>query len=225
METIRELNTWSIIIRVLLSLIIGGLLGMERGRKNRPAGFRTYMLVCFGSAMVMMTNQYAYQFFQNTDPVRMGAQVISGVGFLGAGTIIMTSRNNVKGVTTAAGLWAAACSGLAIGLGFYEGAIISGITIYFVLSGMQYLDKMIRNRSRIIDLYVEYGKGMEFSCFLKYARENSFDIFDVQISRGATGVDSVISFTVSAKSLIKRTHAEMTDALSKAPGVTFIEEI
>ncbi len=225
MEAIRELNTLSIIIRVLLSLIIGGLLGMERGRKNRPAGFRTYMLVCFGSAMVMMTNQYAFQFLQSTDPVRMGAQVISGVGFLGAGTIIMTSKNNVKGITTAAGLWAAACSGLAIGLGFYEGAIISGITIYIVLSGMQHFDKLIRNHSKVVDLYVEYGQGLEFSCFLKYARENSFDIFDVQISRSATGVDSVMCFTISAKSLVRRTHAEMTEALGNAPGVTYIEEI
>ncbi|MGI5900272.1 MAG: MgtC/SapB family protein [Christensenellales bacterium] len=225
MEAIRELNIWSVIIRVLLSLIVGGLLGMERGRKNRPAGFRTYMLVCFGSAMVMMTNQYAFQFFQNTDPVRMGAQVISGVGFLGAGTIIMTNRNHVKGITTAAGLWAAACSGLAIGVGFYEGAIISGITIYLVLSGMQYVDKLIRNRSKMIDLYIEYSQGLEFSHFLKYAREHSFDIFDVQISRSAPGVDSVMCFTISAKTLIRRTHAEMTEVLGNAPGVTFIEEV
>lgn len=221
MDMFRELNTWSILIRTLMSLVIGGLLGLERGRKNRPAGFRTYMLVCFGSAMVMMTNQYALQIFEATDPVRMGAQVISGVGFLGAGTIIMTNKSNVKGITTAAGLWAAACSGLAIGIGFYEGAIISGVTIYFILAGMKYIDKLIHTHSKTTDFYIEYSRDMEFSCFLKYARENSFDIFDVQVNKTAVSP----CFTLSAKSLISRTHAKMAESLSEAPGVTYIEEI
>ena len=86
----RELNLYSLIIRIVLSLFIGGILGFDRGRKNRPAGFRTYMLVCLGSTLVMITNQYVFQVFKSGDPVRLGAQVVSGVGFLGAGTIILT---------------------------------------------------------------------------------------------------------------------------------------
>ena len=120
MDEIRFLTDSSIVIRILFSLVIGGILGLERGLKNRPAGLRTYILVCMGSCIVMMTNQYVYQVYGTGDPVRMAAQVISGIGFLGAGTIIVTRRNQIKGLTTAAGLWASACIGLSIGIGLYE---------------------------------------------------------------------------------------------------------
>lgn len=128
---LREINLASVCLRIVLSLIIGGILGLERGRKNRPAGFRTYILVCLGSTLVMMTNQYVYQVFGTSDPTRMGAQVVSGIGFLGAGTIIVTGRQQIKGITTAAGMWTSACCGLAIGIGFYEGAIAGGIIVFF----------------------------------------------------------------------------------------------
>mgnify|MGYP001027887749 CR=1 FL=1 len=114
----------------MLTLTIGGMIGLERGSKNQSAGFRTYMLVCLGAASVMMTNQYICDHFESGDPSRLGAQVISGIGFLGAGTIIVTKRNQVRGLTTAAGLWSSACLGLAVGIGFYEGAVAAKITLY-----------------------------------------------------------------------------------------------
>ena len=133
LDYLRELNIASICLRILLSLIIGGILGLERGKNNRPAGFRTYILVCLGSSIVMMTNQYVYQIFGASDPTRMGAQVISGIGFLGAGTIMVTGRQQIKGITTAAGMWTSACCGLAIGTGFYEGAIVGGIIVFLIM--------------------------------------------------------------------------------------------
>lgn len=123
---VREVTYISIIIRILAAFLLGGVIGMERGMKNRPAGLRTYMLVCVGSCLIMLTNQYIYQVFDTGDPVRMGAQVVSGIGFLGAGTIVVTKRNQIRGLTTAAGLWAAAAVGLAIGIGFYEAAVLGG---------------------------------------------------------------------------------------------------
>ena len=105
---IREVTYLAVALRIFAAVIIGGILGLERGMKNRPAGLRTYMLVCVGACVVMLTNQYIYQVFGSGDPVRMGAQVVSGIGFLGAGTIIVTRRNQIKGLTTAAGLWSAA---------------------------------------------------------------------------------------------------------------------
>ena len=131
---LREINTVSIILRLTLATICGGVLGAERGRKRRPAGLRTHILVCIGAAMVMITSQYMTDILRiSTDASRMGAQVISGIGFLGAGTIMVVGKNEVKGLTTAAGLWACACMGLAIGIGFYEGAIISCIFLTFIL--------------------------------------------------------------------------------------------
>lgn len=123
-ELLQELNWISITVRLLLALICGGILGIEREKKRRPAGLRTYMLVCVGAAFVMITNEYMSFKYEGVDPSRMGAQVISGIGFLGAGTIIVTGRNRVKGLTTAAGLWAAACIGLAAGAGFYSGQLL-----------------------------------------------------------------------------------------------------
>ena len=100
---VRELTYAAIVIRILAAFALGGIIGMERGMKNRPAGLRTYMLVCVGSCLIMLTNQYIYQVFGTGDPVRMGAQVVSGIGFLGAGPIVVTKRNQIRGLTTAAG--------------------------------------------------------------------------------------------------------------------------
>ena len=118
---IHPLTLQEVVIRILAAIFIGGLIGLERGMKNRPAGLRTYMLVCVGSCLVMMTNQYVFQSSGSGDPMRLGAQVISGIGFLGAGTIVVTRHNQIKGLTTAAGLWVSAGLGLALGIGFYSG--------------------------------------------------------------------------------------------------------
>ena len=101
MLQMRELTLASIVLRILLAVFLGGVIGLERGMKNRAAGLRTYMLVCMGSCIVMVTNQYIYQAYGTGDPVRMGAQVVSGIGFLGAGSIIVTARNQIRGLTTA----------------------------------------------------------------------------------------------------------------------------
>ena len=141
-DYLRELNLASVLLRLLLAMLFGGLIGMERGRKGRAAGFRTYMLVCLGAALTMLLSQYEYVMLETrwaplaaemgmrTDVARFGAQVINGIGFLGAGTIIVTGRQEVKGLTTAAGLWASACMGLAIGAGFYECVLLGFLLIF-----------------------------------------------------------------------------------------------
>ena len=134
MLELREITAVGIFVRIIVAMLLGGLIGLERGIKNRPAGFRTYMLVSIGACIVMLVNQYSYQATGAGDPTRMGAQVISGIGFLGAGTIIVTSHNQIKGLTTAAGLWASACVGLAAGIGLYEAAVAGSMAIVAVLT-------------------------------------------------------------------------------------------
>lgn len=120
-------------IRLLLSAVLGCIIGFEREQYNRPAGARTYALVCIGSALVMIISEYTYTIYgQTVEPTRLGAQVISGIGFLGAGTI-MKEGFTVRGLTTAAGLWVMSCIGLAAGIGFYSGAIIATALNYFIL--------------------------------------------------------------------------------------------
>ncbi len=231
MEYLRDLNFVSIMLRIILSVLIGGVLGIERGTKNRPAGLRTYILVCLGSALVMMTNQYVYITYQTGDPVRLGAQVISGIGFLGAGTIVLTGRNKIMGITTAAGLWTAACCGLAIGIGFYEGAVLGGLAIAFTVSGLLRFDIWIRKKSRYLDLYIEYNveKGA-FGEFLQYAKEHQMEVGNIRVNKGFFGYERdgkprTLSYTVTVSSQTHRTHAEIIEVLAHEKGVQFIEEL
>ncbi len=143
-----------IVFRLILAGILGGIIGYERETENKPAGFRTHMLICIGSALVMVTSEdifSRYAGLTNLDPARLGAQVISGVGFLGAGTIIRDGLN-VRGLTTAAGVWVVACVGLAAGIGFYEGAIVSTLFIYLILLTMKkFQDRLkVRNHNKVI---------------------------------------------------------------------------
>ena len=155
MLELRELTVESMALRLVASVILGGVIGFERGRKNRPAGLRTNMLVCIGACIVMITNQYIYQVYGTGDPVRMGAQVVSGIGFLGAGTIIVTAHNRIKGLTTAASLWTAACVGLTLGVGLYEGALMGCAAIFLVLTLLHLWDNRIHRRTRSLDVYIE----------------------------------------------------------------------
>ena len=130
-----DLNVYSICIRLLLAILLGGIIGLERGASRHAAGFRTHILVCVGAALAMLTNQFIMISFDGSiDPARLGAQVITGVGFLGVGTILVTGSKKIKGLTTAAGLWASACLGLAAGIGFYDGAVLAGIAIFVSLA-------------------------------------------------------------------------------------------
>jgi len=125
----------SIAVRLMLAAVLGGIIGSERESLKRPAGFRTHILVCVGSALAMITSEFIFRRYSgivNIDPARLGAQVISGIGFLGAGTIIRDGVN-VRGLTTAASLWAVACVGIAAGIGFYEGAVAASVIIYITL--------------------------------------------------------------------------------------------
>ena len=225
MEILRELNLLSVVVRIALSLLVGGVLGLERGRRNRPAGFRTYMLVCLGAALVMMTNQYVFLRYGVGDPVRMGAQVISGIGFLGAGTIILTGKSQVKGITTAAGLWTAACCGLAIGIGFYEGAIAGGLTIIMVMTLFQKMDMNNRARARSLDLYLEMDNATHFATFIEYVRQHGIEVSELQIQKNKMLPEGYTSVVLTADWREKRLHSDVIELLSEAPGVRYVQEL
>ena len=141
----------------MIALLCGGIIGIERERKHRPAGFRTHILICLGAAMTTLTSQYiAFELKGVTDLARLGAQVIAGVGFIGAGTIIVTKRKNVKGLTTAAGLWASAIVGLCVGAGFIEGALIATLVIIIVELFLARFEYFMVSNSRTVTIFVEY---------------------------------------------------------------------
>jgi len=215
----------SIFIRLSLAMLCGGVLGIERGKKNRPAGFRTYMLVCVGATLVMLTNQYLCELYGTGDPARLGAQVISGIGFLGAGTIIVTGRNRVKGLTTAAGLWACACVGLAIGIGFYAGAIIGCALILLVMSVLHRIDDRMTANTRVLDMYMEFQKMSDLGVFMSAIKEHGMKISDIEMTKSNSTEDIGVAVLLTLKLEKKRPHTEIIELLSQMEGVRYIEEL
>lgn len=213
------------LLRLFLALVCGGILGIERGRKKRPAGFRTYMLVCLGAALVMMTNEYICKIYKTGDPARMGAQVISGIGFLGAGTIIVTGHNRVKGLTTAAGLWAAACIGLALGIGYYTGAIIGTIMIFFAMAVMHNVDERVMSNTKVILLYIELDKITDIGNFIRYTKENQIKINDLEIDKASTVGESGTAVLATLQLAKKQSHTEIIKEISSIVGVSYVVEI
>lgn len=141
-----------VLFRALLSVLIGGLIGTERARHGRAAGMRTHILVCIGSALTAMTGIYVNEIYAIGDVLRIAAQVVSGVGFLGAGMIILKNGNVITGLTTAAGVWTTATIGIAIGYGFYSGAII--MAALFLIAVMLF-SKFEKFKRSVEVLYIE----------------------------------------------------------------------
>lgn len=133
----------TMIIRTLLAIICAGIIGYDRNVHGASAGLRTHILVCVGSMLAMSTGQFAGILYEGVDASRIGASVVSGIGFLGAGSIIITRQNHIQGLTTAAGLWAAGCIGLALGISFYEAAIVGTIAVYFTERALRRVSKRI----------------------------------------------------------------------------------
>ena len=130
MELLKDFNYISVIVRILLAMLLGGLIGMEREKSRRPAGFRTHILVCVGSCMTALIGLFVWKEMGNvSDPLRISAQVISGIGFLGVGTILVKEHDHITGLTTAAGLWTTAAIGIACGYGFFLGALMGTLVV------------------------------------------------------------------------------------------------
>lgn len=218
----RQLTLFSVIFRVLVAILLGGTIGLERGLKNRPAGLRTYMLVCLGSCIVMITNQYIYQVYGSGDPVRMGAQVISGIGFLGAGTIMVTPHSQIKGLTTAAGLWASACVGLAIGIGFVEVAVIGSLGIILILTVLHVLDRIMRKRPLQIEVHIELNPSITIGNLIEYARENEIEIRNVQVENKHSSLAQTTALVAELKPTKTCKDADIVQVIRKMDGVVRI---
>ena len=211
--TIREVTWLAVILRILVAFVLGGALGMERGLKQRPAGLRTYMLVCVGACMIMLTNQYIFQTFGTGDPVRMGAQVVSGIGFLGAGTIIVTKYSQIKGLTTAAGLWAAAAVGLATGIGFYGAAGAGALVIFLTLTVLSRLDARMHRKTRYFDIYIELPRQMNLGAFIHQLRDREITVLDLQME-SANVDDNTRGFIMMLSTKRRMERPELAEILN-----------
>jgi len=235
---LRELNLISIMLRLTMAMVFGGVIGLERARKQRAAGFRTYMLVCLGAALTMILGQYEELMSKTlwrealqgvdakVDVARFGAQVINGIGFLGAGTIIVTTRQEVKGLTTAAALWASACTGLAIGAGFYEVVILSFVIIVLCIKVFPVLEDLTVARSRNMNVYLEFERLDDITNIIRHIKGKNIRVMEVDIDRENTrGVHQRPNAILTLQLPGRQPHALVLAELTRLASICAIEEI
>ena len=237
LDYMRELNTASVMLRLVLAVLFGGVIGLERGRKRRAAGLRTYMLVCLGAALTVLLSMYEYYMVTHpwaelaaeigirTDVSRFGAQVINGIGFLGAGTIIVTGRQEVKGMTTAAGLWASACTGLAIGAGLYECVFLAFLLISIVIRVLPQVETYIVENARNMNIYVEFESLDDVGDIISRIKSQDVQIYDVEIDHGREEKLRNPSAVFSIRLNHKQMHTQVLAAISELESVRTIDEI
>lgn len=224
---LEDITIGSVIVRLLCAIICGGVIGAERAMKRHAAGFRTYILVALGAAIAGFTNQYISQLVPASDMGRIGNGVVTGIGFLGAGTILVTSRNQIKGLTTAAALWACGCMGLCIGHGFYTLGLAGSIIIFLVLSFTNPIEAYFINKTRVYSLHVELNARTNLKDLITYLRDNSFKVTNVEhnIAYASSGL-SVYTIHVIAPKLKGQkglTQQSMCSLINELPYVNYAE--
>lgn len=222
-EILSEFNEVSVVVRLFLALIIGALLGVERERKQRPAGLRTYILVCVGSALATITNLYMCETIGNVDPSRIPAQIVSGIGFLGAGTILVTRVYRIKGLTTAAGLWCCAAVGIATGAGFYTGAILTGIIIVVSLRLFSLVDRKLAKYNKYMYCYVEYRSREFIKNLICYTKKNEYRVLDLEITKDTNDGGYFCTFQLKVGNPERR--VEIITEIQELPECVVVEEI
>lgn len=196
-EWLADFNAGTIAIRLVLALLCGGIIGMERGRQGRAAGMRTHILVCLGSALTVMIGIFAVNMGYDADPLRIGAQVVSGIGFLGVGSILVKGRFQITGLTTSAGLWCSASIGLALGIGFYEGAFIVFLFAILTVTSMHKIEYKMLRRYQRFGVYVEIKSDENIKHAIDFIKEN-FKVTDIQVTAarsntpGNVGIEAVV---------------------------------
>ena len=220
-DPVRGMDYLSVLLRLLTATLCGAAIGIERSMKNRPAGFRTHILVCLGGAVAAVTAHFIYLVLQlPTDVTRLGGQVITGLGFIGAGTIIVTKKMSIKGLTTAAGLWTTGIVGLAAGSGFYEGALLGTALVLLTESTLARLGARIRPRPEFaLDLL--YNDKDALTAMMRYCKDKRMSIRNLQIQTLEDGY-AAYEATIILRGSIK--PYELIEQLSKMPGIVSVSE-
>lgn len=215
------------VIRLVLAAVCGGILGVERMIKGRPAGLKTFSLVCMGATLVMSTNQYLFLFITNRsgDISRLAAQVISGIGFLGAGTIIVTGANQVKGLTTAAALWVTATIGIAIGSGYYLGAILGTVLVFIISRMFSILDDQITKRSRYMTINAEIKSEEGLLALMELLTEHGLTIKGLSRKNEGTWYKGDIYVLIDLDFGKRGDHQSTLEQIRKLKDIRFVQEL
>ena len=200
-EYLQEFNIVSVAVRIVLAMILGGLIGIERGKQGRAAGMRTHILVCLGAALTAMIGFYVNQVLDlSTDPMRISAQVVSGIGFLGVGTILLKGRFQITGLTTAACVWATATIGLALGAGFYEGALITFAAIFLTVTILHKLEYKLGKHQKRFGMYVEINSDKSIRQIIDHL-EIKYHASGIQVTTPRSGLSGNIGIEANMSNM------------------------
>jgi putative Mg2+ transporter-C (MgtC) family protein len=225
LEYLRDFNTVSMMLRLFLAFLCGGMIGMERGKRGRAAGFRTHILVCLGATMTVMTGLFAVKTLSiDSDPLRIGAQVISGIGFLGVGTILITGNTHVKGLTTAAGLWTTAAIGLAIGIGYYEAAILCTIICVLTIVCLNRFENVVVGKNRNVELYVEIRDVGKANAVVDIITSKQHKVSRLEITPARSGIVNSLGIEVTLLLIKGVEKKQIIREIAEIPEVSFVIE-
>lgn len=222
---LESFNQVSIVIRLVLATLFGGIIGIEREAKRHSAGFRTFTLVCIGSALATIVNLYLWDITGNTDTARISAAVVSGVGFLGVGTIIVTSRNQVRGLTTAATLWATAALGIALGAGMLFASTLAFVLIMLTIGVFSHFSRYISKHNRIITIYVELEKDHELDLILDFVKSKNYRVSSMEKKKKKIAKNCDLSVTLEIDMKTNHDHDHFINDVGSLDGVLYVEEI
>ncbi len=237
LDYLQEFNFLSVTLRLLLAMACGGVIGYGRSYRRKAAGLRTYMLVSVGAALTSVLSLYYYEMMTGPwaeriaevglkfDGIRFSAQAVTGIGFLAAGTILRSAHQKVEGLTTATGLLASVCLGIASGAGFYSLVIVSFAAILVILTVMFPLELDFKRRTRNINIFVEVDKPSDFASISELIRARDAQIFDIEMEGQdpETGHYSALYSVKLARN--KASHSGMLSAIAKEAHVYSLEEI
>lgn len=191
--------------RIFAAVIVGGIIGMERGRQGRAAGMRTHILVCIGATLASMSGMYVYNVLGvSNDPLRLAAQVVSGIGFLGVGTILIKGRFQITGLTTAAGIWCAATIGIALGIGYYEGALMTFLASIIAVTLMHRFEYSVTRRHVRFGMYVEITSAEKIRHTVEYIKSH-YRATDLQVTPPRSGTTGSVGIEVNIHPAPKET--------------------
>ncbi len=205
-----------VLIRLLLAVLVGGMIGSERARHGRAAGLRTHILVCIGGAVTALTGIYVNKVMGSGDVLRISAQVISGIGFLGAGMIILKNNNTIMGLTTAAGVWTTSIIGIALGYGFYSGALIAALLAF---TAVTFFSKFERKSKQSEVLYIEIDDMYRANQLTRDIES----VVGIEITHTFLPPKSKAQGHLGIRVTADDTIHDKIDSLCKIDGVVFVE--
>ncbi len=218
-DPIRGISFAAVLVKLLLAFLIGTIIGLERSYHNKPAGFRTHILVVLGAAIASLTGIYLYVGLNlPTDVSRIAAGVVTGLGFIGAGTIIVTRKLKVKGLTTAAGLWTSGLIGLAVGSGFYEGGILGTLMVILVETYFNSLRSKIRHAPEF-EIALSYYHRDDLDRVMRYCKDNDTVITDLRITGSKDSKTAMYNALITLKSDNDLDQEEFTAQIERMSGI------